>query len=167
MRNIIILLSLSAAFLTSCSRQSDSAPTQPPADAPRVFLTNFGTLSPERSLFSVRVDESNACVVASIPKSDLAFHDAGKVTTFSTSGSASLKTPNWHPQTGWFAYIDTDERVWVYDGQTNLIIYEATKTNDAPIFAAYDTKTYPRSVPSEVRSRLSTVMQQLLEHEKK
>jgi hypothetical protein len=171
MRIIIASLWLSAALLASCSRHSDMAPPQPaaaakqPTDDPRVFLTNFGTLSPRQSAWSVQVDQSNAWVARGIPKSAVAFRDAGMVTTLTTSGTANLGVPNWHPQSGWFAHISADERVWVYDGQTNLFIVEAVESNGVPGTTAFEMSIYPRPVLPAVRSRLSAVARQLLRPE--
>jgi hypothetical protein len=171
MRNIITSCLLSAALLASCSRQSDVAPAQTAAPAKQrsigqqVFLTNFGTLSPEQSPWSVQIDEREAWVARAMPKSTTAFHDAGRVTTLSSSGVGHSGVPNWHPQSGWFACIDGDERVWVYDGQTNLFILETFETNGVTGNVAFDLRTYRRLVPSEIRSRLSPVAQQLLPHE--
>ena len=146
MRALPTILALSITLLASCKQHSGIV-TTPQSVQQDIFLTNAGTLNSTLSRWSVRIDEIS---------------ERAKVTQHTGTVAASVEVPNWRAQPGWFACVGADERVWVYDGQTNLCIVETNASGGTVIFGL---STYPRPVPLAIRNRLSSAAQQLLKHE--
>src|SRR5437867_11465034 len=131
MRYYIPVLVIFVLVLTGCvqPRRTTSSPI---AVTNREFMTEFGEFTPPNTHWVVRVAPADR-----------------KVHVLRQTGAATtdLSPSQWRAQIGWFAYIDTDDRVWAYNGDRDLYIVEATD-NGARCF---DITTYPRSVPQEVR----------------
>ena len=150
MRLIVACLLLSTTLFVSCSKPSDGSPAQTagdakqPADSPGAFLTDFGKLSPKDSKWSVQVDAA----------------ERKATVTFGTGNAAPvIHPPTWRAQSGWFAHVSGDNRLWLYDGQTQLMIFEINATGDVAYYGIWN---YPRPVPAAIRSRLSPDAQKQL-----
>lgn len=132
-----------------CSQHSNAV-TSGSVSAPTTFLTNFGTLKESHgSSWSVEVSATDR--TAKISR-------RFKIPT-GGAGVTSIEAPNWHAQSNWFAGVDNDNRVWVYDGVTNLCVCEITSSGGTRIS---DLTTWGQAVPPDVYSRLSPATQQFL-----
>jgi hypothetical protein len=73
------------------------------------------------------------------------------VSRLEASGRTTVSPGDWKAQEGAFAFIDSDERVWAYDGQHNLFLLVST----GKTLASYGLRTLPCAVPQEVAERLT------------
>ena len=74
---------------------------------------------------------------------------------FPISGWSSTTSPEgWKAQPGWFVYIESESRVWAYDGSRKLLLNTETRNGNSQRGSLYESG-YPCAVPDEVLSRLS------------
>jgi len=159
MRYIIPILFVVATVLVGCHSPSTAhiqtaAPTAaatPPFHP--VLITTLGTttISPD-GIWRVVVSAAGDSV-------DLSYSESPKgagspYTAWSTISvpGQTAHSPGWKAHAGWFVYIETESRVWVYDGDRYLCLVVDTPGHGS----FYPTpRGFPCAVPAEVFSRLS------------
>ena len=74
---------------------------------------------------------------------------------------SAVSSPTWTARPGWFAFFEGEERVWAYDGETDLFIVEKI---DRPMGGSriWGLSPYPWQPPDEVYGRLSEAARNLL-----
>ncbi|MHC1767398.1 MAG: hypothetical protein AB9869_24490 [Verrucomicrobiia bacterium] len=58
----------------------------------------------------------------------------------------------WRTEAGAFVFVEDDERLWVYDGQRNLLLFAYT----GETFSTYGPQRFPCTVPKEVTERIES-----------
>jgi hypothetical protein len=111
----------------------------------RNYMTHFGDFVPPDSQWTVKVDSTDRKL---------------KVTRQTGILTSSTSPSQWQANAGWFVYVDLDDRVWAYDGDRELCIFELTDDGER----LFGINTYPRRVPPEVRGRMSAAAQKRLLH---
>ena len=132
LNGLVIALALGCM---SCAQRSHVA-VRPSSDSTGKLMTQFGKFSPVGSPWTVQVSDS-----------DRTLHISRRM----PYGNTGVSPSSWKPQTGWFAFIENEERVWAYDGNRNL--YLLTLTDDGT--ASYGSTVFPCPVPDQVLTRLS------------
>src|SRR5436190_6630952 len=125
MRNIIPVVFVAATALVGCHSSSrvhtqTAAPNvaAPPSFRP-MLMTTLGTNTSSDGTWRIGVSEG------SVDLSHSTGHDDGK--GFTTSGWSTVSPQEWKAQTGWFVFVESGSRVWVYDGDRKLLL--DTKTS--------------------------------------
>ena len=72
----------------------------------------------------------------------------------STAGFTS-KISGWRAQAGWFVLVENDRRVWAYDGDRNLLLYEFTRTPTGGTGCWSGPTKFDCAVPEVVLTRLT------------
>jgi hypothetical protein len=155
MRNIIPILFVVATLLVGCHSPS-KAHTQKVAPAVAaltpfrpMLITTLGTKTSPDGIWRIGVSESSLDLSRSAAYSD------GKGTTMSGWTTTGFGTAGpWAAHAGWFVYIESDARVWAYDGDRSLIL-DAEMPSGPNSGGAIYCDRFPCAVPSEVVSRLS------------
>ncbi len=164
MRNIIPIVFVTATFLTGCQSPSAvhgpaSAPTSVAAPFHPMFITALSTttISPDRT-WRVVVSAAGDSVDLSYKEPDSPFPVQS---TISLPGPTA-HSAGWKAHTGWFVYVESESRVWVYDGDGYLCLDVETPGHGS----FYPTpRGFPCAVPGEVYSRLPvSVQQEILTH---
>ena len=162
MRNYMSFFTLIALLFAGCAHRKELAP--PPAHStaaaigtPRAvapltvvsnqFITTFGEHS-VGGIWKVRV-----------PEQDRTF-EIGRLWESSLpdqvgTGSVSTKTSGWQAQAGWFVLVENDRRVWAYDGDRDLLLYEFTRTATGGVGCWSGPTKFDCMVPEAVLTRLS------------
>jgi hypothetical protein len=109
-------------------------------------VLSFGTYHDTVTGWTISVGETNGIHIG--PRTNSALLGIVK---FSTTVSPS----GWRPHTGWFAYAESAERVWVFDGERELMVLEAT-----PKEWGFHVPPFRYSVPAEVLGRLPEPVRQ-------
>jgi hypothetical protein len=65
-------------------------------------------------------------------------------------GSTSQTAADWHTGEGWFVFVESPERIWIYNGESLRLLLITPR-----IGSAIYIKEYPVPVPSAVKSRLA------------
>jgi hypothetical protein len=79
--------------------------------------------------------------------------------------STATSTPEgWSAQPGWFVFIDSDGRVWAYDGNSGLLMYEVQRAGVSVSQTVWDAN-YPCPVPEPVLTKLRELSRKGLRHE--
>ncbi len=72
---------------------------------------------------------------------------------------ASTKPSEWRAQDAWFVFVENDRRVWAYDGDRDLLLFEVTKNPEGGPAGSVGTLSGPTKfdcpVPEAVLARLS------------
>lgn len=141
MRASVPSLVFACLILCGCGRTS---PT--PVGVSTQLVSAFGAHHDRVTGWTMFVDETNGIHIG--PRTNSALLG---VMNFATKVSPS----GWQPHTGWFAYAESAERVWIFDGERALLVLEATPR-------AWDFHAPPHrySVPPEVLGRLPEAVQQ-------
>ncbi len=153
MRYIILILIVTATVVVGC-HSSPQVHTQSPAPTvaalPQfhpLLITVFGTHSSPDGSWKIGVSEA--------------------AIDFSRPGSGGVSfTPDsrgWRAQAGWFVFIESESRVWAYDGDRRLYLdTETSNGKNSYVNAIYCgvfrgtnfDSNFPCAVPSEVISHL-------------
>ena len=156
MRNIIAILGVAAAVLVGCHSPPVAGSFHPmvaPLPFHPVFITTLGTTTISLDgIWRVVVSESGDSV-------DLSYNEktkgAGSPYTVWSSISVpgqTAQSQGWKAHAGWFVYIESQSRVWVYDGDHYLCLNINTPGHGSFYPSP---RGFPCSVPAEVFSRLS------------
>lgn len=133
MRYYITVLVICGATLSGCAHRSQVA-VSATSDTPKTFMSSFGEFSPSHSPWTVRVSEGDGRIAIS------------RRTQF---GSTEVSPSTWKAELGWFAFVENEQRVWAYDGKSDL--YLLTWTEDGT--ASYH-RSFPCPVPDKVFASL-------------
>ena len=74
----------------------------------------------------------------------------------------TIGVPLWTAHTGWLVFIESDSRVWAYDGVHPLWLSTVTRFGNGAAWTNYLSSRFPCAVPSEVFSRLSESAQKAI-----
>jgi hypothetical protein len=137
MRYIIPILFIAATLLVGCHSPSivSSQTAAPPPFQP-MLITSLGTMSDGRWKISV----SEAALDLSRP-------------------GCSIGVPLWTARTGWLVFVESDSRVWAYDGEHPLWLSTVTGRGAGVMWTNYVSPRFPCAVPAVVYSRLSEAAQ--------
>jgi|ERR1700722_1739612 len=154
MRYIVPILFVAATFLAGCHSPSQvhtqaaaSTAVTPPPFRP-MLISVFGTYPSPDGSWKIGVSED-------------AIH-------FARPASAEVSfTPDshgWRAKAGWFIFIESESRVWAYDGDRQLYL-DAETSNTGSIYygvfrATNFDSNFPCAVPAEVISHLSEQKQE-------
>lgn len=110
------------------------------------FITTFGEISSSDCPWSASVSATNQ-----------AFHISYRYAPDTNSStSISVDSPSdWKAKPGWFVYIESDARVWAYDGGSSLFLQVATVEKRRQTCTSYGSRSFPCPVPVVVMERLS------------
>ena len=109
-------------------------------------MKQFGEASFSGTPWTVQVSETNRTFQISYR------YDSG------TNGAACINfasPADWRAKPGWFIFVENNERVWAYDGGSNLFLQSAIPYKLGPRCASYGPSYFPYAVPGEVFGRLS------------
>jgi hypothetical protein len=127
---------------------------QAEADLSGRFVTSFGGISSSDCPWVVSVSDTNQ-----------AFHISYRYSGTNYSGSLSADSPsNWKAKTGWFVFIESDARIWAYDGGSGLDLLAVKFEKLDPTLTSYGSVSFPCSVPAEVFARLTPEAQKAIKH---
>jgi hypothetical protein len=145
MRNIIPILFVAATVLAGCHSPS-MVHTQTAAPAPfhPMFITTRGTNTSPDGIWRVGVSAAGDSL-------DLSPHQSLKGEGWTDSVWITDSPQGWKANAGWFVFIETESRVWAYDGDSHLSLLAVTPTWGT----WYGPSRFPCAVPTEVLSRLS------------
>jgi len=161
MRNIILILFVSAALLAGC-RSSPTIHTQmtAPAAVPSppfhpAFITTPGTNTTSDGTWRIFVSPSDGSVHLTRLQELVSEgrRDAVSVTT---------SPDGWRAQPGWFVFVESKSRVWVYDGDRALLLQTETAGQNSHGEIS-GPRRFPCAVPPEVFARLSAPAQKAIE----
>ena len=136
MRYYLSILVAIGVACSNCAHRSQSARDLLPETAG--LVTTFGEFSATGSAWTVRTSEG--AVSMSRPR---------------PFGAVSVSPSRWRTVPGWFVFIESDERVWAFDGVDYLFLL----TVDERGTASYGPRGFPCRVPRAVYSRLSASAQ--------
>ncbi len=138
---------IAATMLVGCHSPVLNHPqtATPPPFRPMLIAT-LGTHTSSDGTWRVGVSEGSVDLSHSIARSD------GK--GFTMSGWTTISPQGWKSQAGWFVYIESESRVWAYDGDRKLLLQTETSLGNHSSGATYSSR-FPCAVPAEVLSRLS------------
>ena len=110
------------------------------------FITSFGGIS-----------SSDCPWVVSVLDTNRTFHISYRYdAATNSSGSVSVDSPSdWKAKSGWFIFIESNERIWAYDGGSSLFLQVATPSKLGPTCTSYGSRSFPCPVPDEVFARLT------------
>jgi len=83
-------------------------------------------------------------------------------TSLQLSRPGSSEHYPWKTHTGWFVFIESNSRVWAYDGEHELLLSTVEKHGNSEGWTDYDSPKFPCGVPSKVYSRLSAAAQKAI-----
>ncbi len=151
MRYIIPIVLVAGTVLAGCRHSTPVVHTQTPARAvsapappgPMLITTRGTNTSPGGALRVV------------VSPDDGSLHLARLTGT----GSVTTSPQGWTAQNGWFAFIESESKVWAYDGDRELFLLSATPERST----IYGPSRFPGAVPEPVFSRLSPSAQRVIE----
>ena len=175
MRSIIPIVFIAAIMFVGCHSPSivhtqTAAPTVATLPPSRpMLITTFGTNSSADGKWQLEVSETSLGLTRFF---DAALSDGKK---FPRLGP----TPDgwrWRAHTGWFVFLDKESRVWTYDGDRLLELFNFSGKSSSVLSywlpassgtnsraTVYRPLGFPRPVPTEVNSRLSEPAQKAIE----
>ena len=121
-------------------------PVQAQTNLSARLMNQFGEASFSGTPWTVQVSETNRTFQISYR------YDSG------TNGVACINfasPADWRAKPGWFIFVENNERVWAYDGGSNLFLQSAIPYKLGPRCASYGPSYFPYAVPGEVFGRLS------------
>lgn len=152
MRNILPIVVGSATIFAGChSPSSDYPSVAAPAFHP-TFITSRGTNTSSDGFWQVVVSSAGDSL-------DLSHHESLKGKNWSNSVWTTDSPHGWTAKAGWFVYIESDSRIWAYDGERFLRLLTFTPGSGA----WYGPSRFPCAVPAEVLSRLSEPARRAIE----
>jgi hypothetical protein len=167
MRNIIPIVFVGATMLVGCHSTSNGRTSMPTSTVAArrsfhpMFITMLGTttITPD-GIWRVVVSAAGDSV-------DLSYRDSptqadSPYRAWSTVGVPG-QTENlaaWKAQAGWFVFIESESRVWVYDGDRHLCL-EVNTPGHGSFYPS--PRGFPCAVPAQVFSRLSKRAQEQIQ----
>lgn len=161
MRNIIPIICIAATVLVGC-RSSSTVYTQtavptvaasPPFQP--MFITTPGTNTTPDGTWRIAVSQSDG---------SLHMTRLYELRGYGWQEAVSVATnpDNWRAQPGWFVFIESQSKVWAYDGDRMLLLDTETpgRIGHGVISGP---RRFPCAVPPEVFSRLSEPAQRAIE----
>jgi len=124
-----------------------SLPTFAPAPFRPMLITTLGTNTSSDGTWRIGVSERALDLARSA-----AAQGEGGVSGWTTTGFGTASP--WTAHAGWFVFIESESRVWAYDGDRLLIPETYTSSGSNSSSAIYE-HGFPCAVPVEVFSRLS------------
>ena len=116
------------------------------------FITTFGGVSSSDCPWAVSVSDTNQT-----------FHISYRYSGTNFSASLSADSPSgWKAKTGWFVFIESDERIWAYDGGSSLELLAIKFRKLGPALTSYGSYSFPCPVPAEVFARLTPEAQKAI-----
>jgi hypothetical protein len=166
MRRIMPIVFVAASVLVGCHspsmvRTQTAAPTVAvwPAFRPMLIAT-LGTNTSPDGTWRIGVSEH------SLDLSHSAAHSDGKGMSMSEWTTTGFGTASpWTAHAGGFVFIESESRVWAYDGDRVLILNTETSNGPKSSGTTYSSR-FPSAVPTEVVSRLSEPAQKAIEPHK-
>jgi len=130
------------------------------AGLPGRFINTFGEISSSDCPWCVRVSDTNRTFHISYRYND--------TTNAPGTGSVSVGSPSgWRAKSGWFIFIENNERIWAYDGGSSLFLQVATPTKLGPTCTSYGSPSFPCPVPDEVLARLTPEARKAIKSDKR
>ena len=141
---------LIASLLVGCAHRKDltSAPVKSPdanartpsaltrpAETTNLLITTFGEHSTGGS-WKVRVPEEERTV-------EVAWQGSSQVPS------------KWRAQAGWFVFVENERRLWAYDGDRDLLLFEFTPSAKGGVYSVSGPTNFGCLVPQMVLRRLS------------
>ena len=165
MRNIIPILIAAATVLVGCQSRSlvhpqTAAPTVAGAPPFRpMLMTTLGTHTSSDGTWRIGVSERSLDLARSA-----AAHGEGWTSSGWTTTGFGTASP-WTAHAGWFVFIESESRVWAFDGDRLLILetYRSSGRNSSSTI--YESR-FPCAVPGEVFSRLPERKQKEVQSQK-
>jgi len=164
MRYLFPILFVAVALLVGCRSPSmvytrTAVPTlaAPPAFRP-IFITTRGTNTTPDGTWRIGVSAAGDSLDLS---RSTAAHGEGWTTSGWTTVGFGTASP-WTAHQGWFVFIESESRVWAYDGDRLLILNTETSNGTNSTGAIYSSR-FPCAVPGEVISRLSEPAKRAIE----
>jgi hypothetical protein len=151
----IHLIAIAGLFLCLGSLRAQESSTN---DLSGRLMTTFGEISRSDSPWTVRMSAADLTF-------QISYHF---VSDINGSGAASVSSPaDWRARSGWFVFVENNERVWAYDGDTNLFLLAAKSSKLGPTCTSYGYHTFPCPVPDAVLTRLTPEARGAIKIEKK
>lgn len=157
MRKIIPTLLAAATLLAGCQSPlpaGTQTPTQTEAPSPPfhpMLITTRGTNTSPDGFWRVAVSAAGDSL-------ELSHRTSSKGPGWSTSGWVTDSPQEWRAHEGWFVCIESDSKVWAYDGDRYLSLLVVTPSSGT----WYGPSRFPCVVPAEVFSRLSESAQRAI-----
>jgi hypothetical protein len=134
------------AFLSAgCADQKEQASAARPAVVTNQFITSFGEHSV--GVWKVRVPRGDRTV-------EVGAYDA------------SMQPEEWRAQDGWFVLVESDRRVWAYDGDLALLLFDVVKNPEGgpagSVGAMQGPNKFNCPVPDAVLTRISDAARKAL-----
>ena len=123
-------LSLIAIVLCGCSRE--------PAKVPMTqMVTSLGTNYDPITGWTIRVSQADGIHIGPRTQGGL------------VKWTSTVSPSNWRPHSGWFAFAENEERVWIFDGERDFTLLNAT-----PKVWSLRTTNFGCTVPQDVKASL-------------
>jgi len=153
MRTIIPILFVAVTALTGCHSPSPAhTQTAPPASFHPMLITMRGTTTSPDGFWRVTVSPAGDSL-------DLSHHQLLKGENWTNSVWTTDSPEGWKTHAGWFVFIESESRVWAYDGDRSLSLLALTPSSGS----WHRPSRFPCAVPAEVSSRLSESARQAIE----
>ena len=144
------LIAIAGLFLCLGSVRAQDSSTN---DLSGRLMTTFGEISRSDSPWTVRVSAADRTF-------QISYHYAPDT---NSSGSISVgSSSDWRAKSGWFVFIESNERIWAYDGGSSLFLQVAKPAKLGPKCTCYGPRSFPCSVPAEVLARLTPEAQKAI-----
>jgi len=143
MRYTIPILFVAATLLAGCHTPSPvhTQAAAPPPFQP-MFITTFCTQTSPDGTWKIGVSEDAI---------DFAHPASGGV-------SFTPDSHGWRAKAGWFVFIESESKVWAYDGDRQLYLESETSNSGSMYYGVFRATSYdsnfPCAVPAEVISHL-------------
>jgi hypothetical protein len=157
MRNAIPILFIATTLLVGCHSPSmvstqTAAPT-PPQFHP-LLITMLGT----------NTTSDGACrIVVSDRSLGLSHGGIGVSYPYPTGMIGIGSNTGWTTHAGWFVFVESDFKVWAYDGDRLLELDTYKPNGNGAAMLQYDSPRFPCAVPTDVFSRLSEPAQKVIQ----
>jgi hypothetical protein len=151
MRHIIPIVFVAATLLAGCRHRAPMVHTQTPA---RTVMAPLPTRSMLITVRGTNTSPDGAWRIV-VSEVDSSIH----LSRLTPSGSVTTSPQGWAAQEGWFAFIESESKVWAYDGDRALFLLTATPG----LSGTYGPRSFPCAVPPQVFTRLSEPAQRAIE----
>jgi hypothetical protein len=111
-----------------------------------MLVTTFGTHTSSDGRWRIGVSDSSVDLSHSFAHND---EQGGSV-----SGWSTISPQGWKPQAGWYVFVESESRVWAYDGDRKLLLDSELFSGNQSTGAIYE-NNFPCAVPAEVLARIS------------
>jgi hypothetical protein len=170
MRNTIPILFVAATVLVGCQSpstvhtQTAAATVAAPAPFRPMLITTLGTNTTSDGAWQIVVSDPSLGLSHSAAAHGEGWTGSGWITT-SFPYPTGMTGPNtgWTAQAGWFVFIESNFRVWAYDGDRLLMLQTYTPSTNGAAMVSYYSPRFPCAVPTDVVSRLSEKAQKVIQ----